>query len=98
MCQEFTAENQGDQNSTMFEFQCNGECAEADVTFWFRFDVSPGISSGMSISRVLPSHPPCLDQVRSSLLAFGVAPLKDYACYQWKGSSSKCRQTGSKLI
>jgi len=45
MCQEFTAENQGDQNSTMFEFQCNGECAEADVTFWFRFDVSPGISS-----------------------------------------------------
>ena len=49
MCQEFTAENQGAANNTMFEFLCNGECAEADISFWYRFDVSPGISAGMFV-------------------------------------------------
>ena len=34
MCKGFASD--GD-DSTTFEFYCTGECAEADVTFWYRY-------------------------------------------------------------
>jgi len=42
MCEDFQA---GGDGSTIFEFFCNGQCAEADVTFWYRFTVCPYTNS-----------------------------------------------------
>lgn len=34
LCEEFQVDGDG---TTTFEFYCTGQCAEADVTFWYRY-------------------------------------------------------------